>query len=88
MHIHPRSVAHKVFDIWRSPGRFTKNPDLIRLPSGRLMLVDSGKRRWWADLGQTSRNRQRGPAPWRRATGHTSAEPSARWAISRAVRSR
>ncbi|TBL78979.1 sialidase family protein [Paenibacillus thalictri] len=36
---HTRSVKHRVFEVWRSPGRFTKNPDLIRLPSGRLMLV-------------------------------------------------
>ena len=28
-----------VADIWRIPGRFTKNPDIIRFLSGRLMLV-------------------------------------------------
>ena len=39
MRIHTNSIAHKVFDIWRSPGRFTKNPDIIALPTGRLMLV-------------------------------------------------
>lgn len=31
----------RVFDVWRNPGRFTKNPDIIELPSGRLMLVYS-----------------------------------------------
>jgi len=36
---HPRSVHDRVFEIWRNPGRFTKNPDIIELPSGRLMLV-------------------------------------------------
>lgn len=36
---HPRTVQHNVFEVWRSPGRFTKNPDVIRLDSGRLMLV-------------------------------------------------
>ena len=41
MHIHPRSVAHKVFDIWRSPGRFTKNPDIVETPSGAFLLIYS-----------------------------------------------
>jgi len=39
MLIHPRSVADKVVDIWRSPSRFTKNPDIVALPSGRYLLV-------------------------------------------------
>ena len=39
MLIHPRSVDHKVFDIWRSPGRFTKNPDIVQLDSGRILLI-------------------------------------------------
>ena len=38
---HPRSVRDRVFDVWRNEGRFTKNPDIIELPSGRLMLVYS-----------------------------------------------
>ena len=29
----------RLFDVWRIPRRFTKNPDLIRFPSGKLMLV-------------------------------------------------
>jgi hypothetical protein len=29
----------KVWDIWRTAGRFTKNPDIIRFPLGRMMLV-------------------------------------------------
>ena len=32
MYVAPRTVAGKVFDIWRSPGRFTRNPDLVALP--------------------------------------------------------
>lgn len=39
--LHPRSVHDRVFDVWRNPGRFTKNPDIIELPTGRLMLVYS-----------------------------------------------
>ncbi|MBL9206793.1 MAG: exo-alpha-sialidase [Opitutaceae bacterium] len=35
------SLDSRVFDVWRNPGRFTKNPDIIELPSGRLMLVYS-----------------------------------------------
>ena len=38
---HPRSVRERVFDVWRHPGRFTKNPDIVELPSGQLMLVYS-----------------------------------------------
>ena len=36
---HTRSVADKVFEVWRSSGRFTKNPDVVQLSSGRLLLV-------------------------------------------------
>ena len=48
MYIHPRSVADKVFEIWRSPGRFTKNPDLVVLPSGRYMLIYSDVDAHWS----------------------------------------
>ena len=48
MYIHKRSVASKVFDIWRSPGRFTKNPDIIALPSGRLMLIYADTDAHWS----------------------------------------
>ena len=83
MLIHPRSVADKVFDVWRSPGRFTKNPDLIQLPSGRLMLVYSDTHQHWAqesevltllasdDLGRTwSKFREVAMADQRRGEGH------------------
>ena len=52
MHIHPRSIAHKVFDIWRSPGRFTKNPDIIDLPTGRLLLIYSDTDAHWSQEDQ------------------------------------
>jgi hypothetical protein len=48
MHTHTRSVAHKVFDAWRSPDRFTKNPDLVRLDSGRLLFVYSDTDFHWS----------------------------------------
>lgn len=38
----------KVWDIWRIPGRFTKNPDIIRFPSGRMMLVFCETDQHWA----------------------------------------
>ena len=39
MLIHPRTVNDRIFEVWRSPGRFTKNPDIIQLKSGRILLV-------------------------------------------------
>jgi len=45
---HPRSVAHKVVDIWRSPGRFTKNPDIVALPTGRYLLIYSDVDAHWS----------------------------------------
>lgn len=48
LYSHTRSVAHKVFDAWISPGRFTKNPDMAQLPSGRLMLVYSDNDAHWS----------------------------------------
>ena len=38
----------RVWDIWRVPGHFTKNPDLIRFPSGRMMLVFCETDQHWA----------------------------------------
>jgi len=45
---HTRSIADKTFEVWRSPGRFTKNPDLVQLPSGRLMFVYADDDAHWA----------------------------------------
>lgn len=36
-------------EVWRSAGRFTKNPDLIRFPNGRLMLVYCDVDRHWTE---------------------------------------
>ena len=45
---HTRSVGQKVFDIWRSPGRFTKNPDIVVLQTGRYLLVYSDVDAHWS----------------------------------------
>src|SRR5258708_21922186 len=37
-----------VADIWRIPGRFTKNPDIIRFSSGRMILVFCDDDSHWA----------------------------------------
>ena len=39
---HTRSVSDKVFEVWRSPGRFTKNgyTSWVELPNSRIFLVD------------------------------------------------
>ena len=39
----------RVWDIWRNPGRFTKNPDIVRFPSGRMMLVFCDDDQHWAE---------------------------------------
>ena len=52
MYKHPRSVVDKVFTIWPSPGRFTKNPDMVRLPEGRLLLVYSDNDAHWSQETQ------------------------------------
>jgi len=38
----------KVWTIWNPPGRFTKNPDMVRFPDGRLMLVFCETDQHWA----------------------------------------
>jgi hypothetical protein len=42
-------VPGRISDIWRFPGRFTKNPDIIRFPSGRMMLVFADADQHWSD---------------------------------------
>lgn len=51
-HVHTRSVAHKVFDVWRNPGRFTKNPDIVRLASDRLLLIYADTDQHWSMKNQ------------------------------------
>ena len=48
MKIPEHSLHHTTFEAWHSPGRFTKNPDLIRLPAGRMLLVYADTDRHWA----------------------------------------
>ena len=48
MYIHSRSLSHKVRVIWRSPGRFTKNPDIVSLPTGRYLLIYSDVDAHWS----------------------------------------
>ena len=50
--LHSRSLHDRTTDIYRSPDRFTKNPDLIRLDSGRLMLVYSDTDSHWSQVNQ------------------------------------
>lgn len=52
MHEHSRSVAHKAFDVWRSAGRFTKNPDLVELASGEYLLVYADTDSHWSQVNQ------------------------------------
>lgn len=49
---HPRSCEHRIREVWRSPGRFTKNPDMVRLPSGRQLLVYSDNDQHWSQEEQ------------------------------------
>ena len=53
MLVHSRSIHYKVFNIWRNPGRFTKNPDIIALSSGRMLLIYSDTDRHWSEVDQT-----------------------------------
>ena len=52
MYIHPHSLHDQAFVAWRSPGRFTKNPDLVQLPSGRLLFVYSDTDAHWSQINQ------------------------------------
>jgi hypothetical protein len=49
---HPRSINERVFEIWLSPDRFTKNPDIVLLPSGRLLLIYSDNDSHWSQENQ------------------------------------
>ena len=39
----------RVWEIWRKPGRFTKNPDIVQLPDGRRLLVFCDNDQHWAE---------------------------------------
>ncbi|MDR0451046.1 MAG: glycoside hydrolase [Treponema sp.] len=52
LHSHTRSVADKCRDIWISPDRFTKNPDIVQTREGRLLLVYSDNDQHWSQVNQ------------------------------------
>jgi hypothetical protein len=52
MYIHPRSVNDRVFKVWVSPDRFTKNPDMVQIDGGRLLLVYSDNDQHWSQETQ------------------------------------
>ena len=43
------SAPGRIFTAWRSPGRFTKNPDLVALPSGTLLAVYADTDKHWLE---------------------------------------
>jgi hypothetical protein len=43
------SAPGRVWTAWRSPGRFTKNPDMVALPDGRLLAVYADIDQHWAE---------------------------------------
>ena len=52
LHSHTRTLERNIREIWRSPGRFTKNPDIVRLGNGRLLLVYSDNDAHWSQESQ------------------------------------
>jgi hypothetical protein len=43
------AAGDRIWTAWRSPGRFTKNPDMVRLPDGRLLTVYADTDQHWAE---------------------------------------
>ena len=43
------SEPGRIWTAWRSPGRFTKNPDMVLLPDGRLLAVYADVDSHWAE---------------------------------------
>jgi hypothetical protein len=48
----PKSLHARSYVAWKSPGRFTKNPDLVRMPSGRLLFIYSDNDQHWSQETQ------------------------------------
>jgi len=42
-------IPGRTWTAWRSPGRFTKNPDVVALPDGRLLAVYADVDKHWAE---------------------------------------
>lgn len=70
MRIHNRTVLDRVFDVCRSPNRFTKNPDVVRVADGRLLLVYSDTDQHWSIENQilTILESQDDGASWKKLT--------------------
>ena len=43
------SLPRRQVEVWRIVGRFTKNPDLVRFPSGKMMLVFCDVEKHWPE---------------------------------------
>lgn len=43
------SEPGRIWTAWRSPGRFTKNPDMVALPDGPLLAVYADTDKHWAE---------------------------------------
>ncbi len=52
LHKHTRNVNGPVFPVWNSPDRFTKNPDIVEIEGGRLLLVYSDNDAHWSQENQ------------------------------------
>jgi len=52
LHSHTKSIESKCHDIWISPDRFTKNPDIVQTKEGRLLLVYSDNDQHWSQENQ------------------------------------
>ena len=42
-------VPDRHLDVWRIPGRFTKNPDIVRFPAGKMMLGFCDVEQHWTE---------------------------------------
>ncbi len=47
-----KSLHSRSYTAWASNGRFTKNPDLVRLPTGRLLFIYSDNDQHWSQETQ------------------------------------
>jgi len=43
------SLDGQIFEAWFSNRRFTKNPDIVVLPSGELLVVYTDDNKHWAE---------------------------------------
>lgn len=43
------SAPERLWEVWRTPGRFTKNPDVVMLPNGHLLAICSIADKHWPE---------------------------------------